>query len=343
MKKRILCILLAALVVLALTACKKKTTPEPTPTPAPVTTPTQVADAIPNAVLNATPTPAPTPMPTPKPTRSPAPETPMPLATATPTPAATEAPSSSATPAAVAAAQSEGPVITKQPKGEGHYTGESAVFTAEARDWTSLAWTAVSPSGRELDLGTFRKTFPDCTVLGGAESTLTVTNLNIDMNGWSFYCTFKNERGETRSDSARLRVRDPNSDTDTTSSSGTAVTTRSKRLRCPDCGSEVPRDLLNCPYCGAEIYTKNEYAYVNKDETGSITYMDNTGVMFYNSADHTSTYMDTNTNYTVFNDSGLIHSGNMKKEEEKAKEEAKLQAILAGDIDTFFDLEHEED
>ena len=337
MRKKILCILLAFVVMLTFSACIKKTASDPTPAPTASAAPGQVADAIPNAVLNATSTPAPIPDLTPRPTRSPAPETPMPLSSAAPKPSASSEPAPSATPAAVAAAQNEGPTIIKQPKAEGHYIGESAVFTAEARNWTSIVWTAVSPSGREVDLGTFRKTFPDCTVLGGAESTLTITNLNIDMNGWSFYCTFKNDRGENRTDSARLRVRDPNSDT-SSSSSGTAVTTKSKRLRCPDCGSEVPRDLLNCPYCGAEIYTKNEYAYVNQDQTGDIFYMDNTGVMYYNNADRTSTYMDTNTNYTVFNDSGLIHSGNVKEEEKKAEEEARLNALLSGDASVIFDM-----
>ena len=333
MRKIIFLVLTVLLMLLTLTACGKKTSPDPTPAPTASATPGQAADAIPNAVLKATPTPVPTPMPT----RSPAPETPMPLASAAPKPSAEAEPAPSATPAAVAAAQNEGPTIIKQPNAEGHYIGESAVFTAEARDWTSLAWTAVSPSGREVDLGTFRKTFPDCTVLGGAESTLTITNLNIDMNGWSFYCTFKNDRGENRTDSARLRVRDPNSSTSSGTGSGTAVTTKSKRLRCPDCGSEVPRDLLNCPYCGAEIYTKNEYAYVSQDQTGDIFYMDNTGVMYYNNADRTSTYMDTNTNYTVFNDSGLIQSGNVKEEEKKAKEEANLNALLSGDVSFLFE------
>ena len=65
--------------------------------------------------------------------------------------------------------------------------------------------------------------------------------------------------------------------------------------------------------------------------------MDNTGVMYYNNADRTSTYMDTNTNYTVFNDSGLIQSGNVKEEEKKAKEEANLNALLSGDVSFLFE------
>lgn len=330
MRRKVLCALLALAAALTLCACSKKSqTPAPTATPLPspaaaaAAMPTPVADAIPSAVLS--------PLQTPKPTRSPAPETPMPLATLAPkptaTPAATPLPEPAATPAALAAAQSNAPVVTKQPNGEGHYVGESAVFITSALNYTSLHWTAVSPSGREIDMKTFRETFPDCSVIGEKDTTLTITNLNIDMSGWSFFCTFENEEASTQTASARLRVRDPESST-TTTGGGTVVTTKSKRLRCPGCGSEVPRDLLNCPYCGAEIYTQNEYAYVMQDQTGDIFYMDNTGAMHFDSSTRISTYVDTNTNYTVFDDSGLIQSGNYKKEEEKAKEEAILQSFL---------------
>ena len=245
----------------------------------------------------------------------------MPLASATPQP--------SATPAAVARANA--PVVTKQPNGEGHYVGESAVFVAAASNWTSLSWTAVSPSGREIDIKTFRETFPDCTVLGENDTSLTVTNLNLDMSGWSFYCTFVNENAQTKTESARLRVRDPQT---TTTGSGTGTTTaKSKRLRCPSCGSEVPRDLLNCPYCGNEIYTQNENAYVEQDQTGDIFYMDNTGAMYFDSSDRTSTYVDTNTNYAVFNDAGAVRFGNYTKEQEAADKQAAMESILSGTYD----------
>ena len=323
MRKKIICALLALAAALTLCACSKKSqTPEPTPAPAPVAsaTPTPVADAIPSAVL--------TPLQTPKPTRSPAPETPMPLATLAPRPDSSAVPEPVATPAALTAAQSNAPVVTKQPNGEGHYIGESAVFITDARNYTDLYWTAVSPSGREIDMKTFRDTFPDCSVIGDKDTTLTITNLNIDMSGWSFFCTFKNEDASTPTARARLRVRDPENTSSGGSGSGTAVATRSKRLRCPSCGSEVPRDLLDCPYCGSEIYTQNEYAVVAQGETGDIFYMDNTGVMYYDSSDRTSTYMDTNTNYTVFNDTGLIQSGNYKKEQEQAEQQAILESFL---------------
>ena len=108
MRKKILCILLAFVVILTLSACIKKTASDPTPAPTASAAPGQVADAIPNAVLNATSTPAPIPDLTPRPTRSPAPETPMPLSSAAPKPSASSEPAPSATPAAVAAAQNEG-------------------------------------------------------------------------------------------------------------------------------------------------------------------------------------------------------------------------------------------
>ena len=292
--------------------------------------PTAAATPIPLATQAPKPAAAETPMPlttlAPKPAAA---ETPMPLATLAPKPAAAETPKPAATPAALAAAQSNAPIVLKQPNGEGHYIGESAVFIVDARHYTSLYWNAVSPSGREIDMKTFREVFPDCTVFGEKDTTLTITNLNIDMSGWSFFCTLENEEASTSTAKARLRVRDPQSTDSTETGTGTAVATQSKRLLCPACGSEVPRDLLNCPYCGKQIYTQNEYAHVTQDPAGDIFYWDNTGAMYYDSTDHISTYVDTNTNYTVFNDSGLVHSGNYQKEEEEAKQRAILESYLA--------------
>ena len=319
MKKRIVSVMLTVLAVLLLAACgKKETPPAPTatPTPAPVSTPSPTPRPTP--VLQ-TPNPTPPPLQTPNPTPSPAPlstpsPTPMPLSTVapTPTPALTQL---SAGPA--------GPVITKHPNGEAHYVGESAVFSADAREWGSAKWTAVSPSGRVITMETFRDTFENASVTGEDETTLTITNLSIDMSGWSFFCTFENSEGSTKTESARLRVQENSGGSG--SSGG-----KSKRLHCPGCGSEVPRDLLNCPYCGAEIYGANKYGSVELNSNGDIFYMDNTGVMYYDKAERKSTYIDYNTNYAIFNDSGLVQSGNYNKEEEKRKEEETLNAILAG-------------
>lgn len=249
-------------------------------------------------------------------------------------PLATAAPNSGATLTPLAA--TEGPHITKQPKGESHFVGESAVFVVAADQWSSVDWMAVSPSGREIKMESFAETFPDCTVMGETETTLTITNLNLDMSGWSFYCVFEEDGETTKSEKARLKVTEKDDDANNTGS-GASSGSKSKRLRCPGCGSEVPRDLLDCPYCGKEIYKENELAYVEKDASGNIFYIDNTGLMYYNSGDRTSTYVDTNTNYTVFNDSGLIQHGNYQKEEKEREKEYLLNAALNGDVDGYTD------
>ena len=259
----------------------------------------------------------------------------MPLTTMAPRTAATGTSAPVATPAALAAAHSNAPIVLKQPTSEGHFIGESAMFIADARNYTSLHWTAVSPSGREMDMKSFRETFPDCSAIGENDTTLLVTNLNIDMSGWSFFCTFENEGASTPTEKARLRVRDPRSadststKTSTKTSTDTAAATKSKSLRCPACGSEVTPDLLSCPYCKTQIYAQNEYANVTQDQAGDIFYSDNTGTMHYDSATGTTTFVDTNSNYTVFNDSGLVQAGNYNKEQAEAEEQSLLDMLLA--------------
>ncbi len=327
MGNRIICLLLTIITIFSFTGCRKKdsapdVSAESSALPALVSTPKPTPEATPKptAELTLKPTPAPTPSETLRPLLT---ETPMPLATGTPMPLATREPfpDASVTPDANA------PVITKQPNGEGHYEGESAVFVAGADRYTSLHWTAVSPSGRQVTMNIFRDTFLGCTVIGDNDTTLTITNLTTDMSGWSFYCTFENNGSLTKTNSARLKVTATATGTGTGSSSGST----SKKLRCPSCGSEVPRNLLNCPFCGGEIYTKNETAVVNQDDSGDIFYMDNTGMMYYEDSTKKSTYVDTNTNYTVFNESGLVQSGNYNKERKEEEKRERLEAFLNGE------------
>ena len=342
MRRKVLCALLVLAAALTLCACSSKSqTSVPVMTSAlssaDSVTPTPVADAIPSVVL--------TPLQTPKPVHPAVSETPMPLATLAPKPAATGIPEPAATPAALAAAQSNAPIVLKQPTGEGHFIGESAMFIVDARNYSSLHWNAVSPSGREIDMKTFRETFPDCSVIGEKDTTLLITNLNIDMSGWSFFCTFENADASTSTEKARLRVRDPrstdpantksdsksDSKTDSKTDTDTAAATQPMLPHCPACGSEVPRDLLSCPYCGKQIYTQNEYANVTQYQTGDIYYRDNTGSMFFDSTDGTSTFVDNNGNYTIFNENGLVQSGNYNKEDEEAEQLAILESFLAGE------------
>lgn len=206
--------------------------------------------------------------------------------------------------------------------------GESAVFVTLAENWTTLHWTAVSPSGREIDIKTFRETFPDSTVTGENETTLTITNLNLDMSGWSFYCTFENDQETAVTDSARLKV---TAQEETGTGSGSSGTGSKKRtLRCSKCGEEIERETIYCPSCGQYVYNDDSILIV--DEDGNMSYMDPAGAMDFDSGGRISSYVDTNENYAIFNDSGLINSGNYKKEREKAQEEAIKNALISGYI-----------
>ena len=180
MNKRIIYIVLSALMMLALTGCmgsKPAPTPEPLPTVAPTSEPA----------------PAPTPEPTPEPTPAPTPE-PTPEPTVEPTPEPEPEPSAPA------------PEIYKNPIREKQLPGQTAVFIAEADPYDEAGWRAIAPNGLDVSLEAFQNVFPSCSVLGIYSDTLTITNVSLDMNGWSFYCVFVNEGTRTNTEAAALYV-----------------------------------------------------------------------------------------------------------------------------------------
>ena len=181
MNKRIICIVLSALVMLALTGCMRAK-PAPTPEPLPAVTPT----------------PEPTPAATPEPTPEPAPEpTPEPAPEPTPEPTVEPEPSAPA------------PEIYKNPRREKHVPGQTAVFIAGADPYDEAGWRAVSPDGLDVSLEAFKNVFPNCSVMGTYTDTLTIYNVSLDMNGWSFYCVFVNEGSQAKTDAAALFVHLP--------------------------------------------------------------------------------------------------------------------------------------
>ena len=180
MNIRILCIVLAVLIVSALTGCMGSR-PAPTPEPTPVVT--------------APPTPVPTLIPTPVPTPEPTPE-------ATPTPAPTPEPTPEPEPESSAPA----PEIYKNPRREKHHPGQTAVFIAGADPYDEVGWRAIAPNGQDVSLEAFQNVFTDCSVLGIYSDTLTITNVSLEMNGWSFYCVFVNEGSRSDTEAAALFV-----------------------------------------------------------------------------------------------------------------------------------------
>ena len=108
--------------------------------------------------------------------------------------------------------------ITKNPTNESHKVGETAYFVANASTWTSLSWTFVSPQGGEYNADGFTRMFPYAKVSGATGTTLTVSNVSADMNGWGAYCTFYAGSQTARTGTAYLYV--TGSKTTTTSTSG---------------------------------------------------------------------------------------------------------------------------
>ena len=136
------------------------------------------------------------------------------------------------------------PVITKQPTGESHYIGDSALFIANANGYTGVHWTAVTPTGEDMDLQTFRNTFPNCSTVGDNTGTLTINNINMDMNGWSFYCTFDNGGSTTDTNAVGLRVLGAKAQTP-----NNQVYQGGGFVTCPICGNTIPADAAVCPVC----------------------------------------------------------------------------------------------
>ena len=182
MNKRIICIVLSALVMLALTGCMSSK-------PAPTTEPLPTVTAPPTLEPTLHPTPEPTPEPTPAPTAEPTPEL---------TPEPTIEPETE--PSAPA------PEIYKNPIREKQLPGQTAVFIAEADPYDEAGWRAIAPNGLDVSLEAFQNAFPSCSVLGIYSDTLTITNVSLDMNGWSFYCVFVNEGTRTNTEAAALYV-----------------------------------------------------------------------------------------------------------------------------------------
>lgn len=181
MNKRIICIVLSALMMLALTGCiGSKPVPTPEPLPSMTAPPTPVPPPMPTSVPTPTPTPAPTPEPTPEPAPEPEPE-----------------------PSAPA------PEIYKNPRREKHVPGQTAVFIAGADPYDEVGWRAIAPNGQDVSLEAFQNVFPSCSVLGIYSDTLTITNVSLDMNDWSFYCVFVNEGTRSDTEAAALYVHLP--------------------------------------------------------------------------------------------------------------------------------------
>ncbi|MCR5842652.1 MAG: hypothetical protein K6G66_01715 [Oscillospiraceae bacterium] len=86
---------------------------------------------------------------------------------------------------------------------------QTAVFIAEADPYDEVGWRTIAPNGLDVSLEAFQNVFPNCSVQGIYSDTLTISNVSLEMNDWSFYCVFVNEGTRLDTEAAALIVHLP--------------------------------------------------------------------------------------------------------------------------------------
>ena len=107
---------------------------------------------------------------------------------------------------ASAFADNGGIKVTKDPTDEYHFIGETAAFVANARKYSGLTWTVIDPDGYRCTVDEFRSYFPHSNITGDTTGTLIINNVNADMEGYRFFCTFSNANGAESSAEAVLHI-----------------------------------------------------------------------------------------------------------------------------------------
>lgn len=90
--------------------------------------------------------------------------------------------------------------ITRNPTNEYRKTDSTAKFVACANKFNRLTWRFVDPSGNEMGESEFRSRFPGSSI-DASSTTLSISNVTADMNGWGAYCIFDTDDGQTASTS----------------------------------------------------------------------------------------------------------------------------------------------
>ncbi len=134
---------------------------------------------------------------------------PVPTPTPTPSPTPSAAPTPTPTPAPTPAPQPTYLMITKNPTNESKKIGGTAYFVSGANVFTSLSWTFVSPNGGEYTPQNFAWNFPYASVTGQNSTTLAISNIGGDMQGWGAYCTFYYNGQTARTSTAYIFVYSP--------------------------------------------------------------------------------------------------------------------------------------
>ena len=153
--------------------------------------------------------------------------------------------------------------VTKNPTNETRNAGETALFIADALNYTSCTWSFVDPSGNVKTPGEFMASCGG-SVVGENSTRLSVSNVNTGMNGWGVFCTFRQNNQSARTTTAYIYTRfaqEQLKNKNVTDFYTTWAWLYGTWI-CPLCGSEVWGDY--CPYCGFDpdyyyYYYFNDY------------------------------------------------------------------------------------
>ncbi len=130
-------------------------------------------------------------------------ETPQPTPVPTPPPVATPTP----TPKPTATPKPQTPIVTKSPTSETVNEGGACSFVAGYENAIWAVWHFVSPDGSiDITYDKAIKVFPYATIKDGMYSTMYLSNITYNMNGWKVYCRYSNNSGYTDTATALLTV-----------------------------------------------------------------------------------------------------------------------------------------
>ena len=161
--------------------------------------------------------------------------------------------------------------VTKNPSNEYCSAGDTAIFIANAVNYTGLTWTFVDPQGNARSVQDFMNTCGG-SVSGQNATDLYIYNVNTNMNGWGVYCTFQGKGNQSaRSATAYLYIRYDQTQLHNNRQKLENFYLNSGYLYgywdCPICGAEVWG--YYCPWCGFDpdyYYTVITSGYVTEND-----------------------------------------------------------------------------
>ena len=97
------------------------------------------------------------------------------------------------------------PTITKNPTGENPIVGGQCIFVAHANAYQSVKWQLISTTGGVYDL-TNSNPFPGMGISGSSNTQLVLSNVPLELNGWSVRAAFTGTRDTVYTSQAYIYV-----------------------------------------------------------------------------------------------------------------------------------------